>query len=927
MAGSPRRRRIARLSLREALLASPAYAYAALVHAVLLLVLSFIGVARYLEEPPREFEVSLANLAEVTVEEPLRHDEPRDLAEAPPLPDAVDVGALGEATLGDAPGTVDAPRAPRVQGLAGIGGRRGGSGGLSRNPGGGTRTSYAARDAGLEWLAGHRNAAGLWSTSPVHPGSGDDADVALAHSSLALLAFLAAGHSPRAPGPYQELLAHAAAALVEPRQRAQLEVDRYAFYARPIYLMALAELRKADPENEALAEVAQAQVRYLTRIRGRRGWRYTPDSYFGDTSVNAWVGLSLKAAESAGATVPPKNYAVLRRHLRDVTGEDGRTGYVYRGRRANHAMNASGLFLRIMLGEDPGRERNRNAVRLLTRDEQGLREGFYSLYYQSLALHQVGGEGWRWFNPRARELLIRTQVGAGCERGSWACTSHWVSSRVVATSLAVLTLEVYDRYVPGRPQHAEQGQRGVESEAWDRLSAAVRAAEAKVVTALKAEPGGALLAAEAEVCEVLEQVSASSLEASDRDALAGACHQSLIELALRQDDPDVLAARVDACLEAFPDARTDDLLRLQRYARRMRLHRQATALIEAGRAADPQAVQGRLAELGQLHAADPADPYAAQLAAALIFDAGDPAEAGRAAERWVTRHDPRAERPADAVERRWLASLAEGALASLQRAAADGDEAARAEGERLRGLLRQRRIPARAAELAQQAQPLLAAIERLRPHALLAGGQLRAAAELARAQGLEDLERSALLRLLHREGALEGDARARAIALLSQEAADAEEGLARATVLTTLDPQAGQEALARLADADDPQLQLRARVAAARLAREAGDDERARELLAACPADRYLVRLERARLAAKTDRRAAVEAYQSLLRALDDHPERWWTVAEEFAWAYVGWGERETAFEFVDGLRKRDPTFGGDDPRRRRLIDLLSELM
>ena len=72
----------------------------------------------------------------------------------------------------------------------------------------------------------------------------------------------------------------------------------------------------------------------------------------------------------------------------------------------------------------------------------------------------------------------------------------------------------------------------------------------------------------------------------------------------------------------------------------------------------------------------------------------------------------------------------------------------------------------------------------------------------------------------------------------------------------------------------------------------------------------------------------ALEGYVQLLRALEDlDRDRWWEVAEELAFAYRDLGLRERAFEFTDGLRRRDAEFGGDPARKRRLIDLLREVM
>jgi hypothetical protein len=63
-------------------------------------------------------------------------------------------------------------------------------------------------------------------------------------------------------------------------------------------------------------------------------------------------------------------------------------------------------------------------------------------------MFQVGGKEWKQWNVPVRDMLVRTQEKKGCARGSWPPTSHYgrTAGRIYATSLAVLTLEVYYRY-------------------------------------------------------------------------------------------------------------------------------------------------------------------------------------------------------------------------------------------------------------------------------------------------------------------------------------------------------------------------------------------------------------------------------------------------------------------------------------------------
>jgi hypothetical protein len=77
----------------------------------------------------------------------------------------------------------------------------------------------------------------------------------------------------------------------------------------------------------------------------------------------------------------------------------------------------------------------------------------YYWYYATQVLHNQPGKDWETWNRKMRRLLIDTQSKEGCAAGSWNCTNgkdQWAEhgGRLMMTSLAALTLEVYYRYLP-----------------------------------------------------------------------------------------------------------------------------------------------------------------------------------------------------------------------------------------------------------------------------------------------------------------------------------------------------------------------------------------------------------------------------------------------------------------------------------------------
>ncbi len=83
-------------------------------------------------------------------------------------------------------------------------------------------------------------------------------------------------------------------------------------------------------------------------------------------------------------------------------------------------------------------------------------EGFpniYYWYYATQVMHNMSGSDWDVWNRKIRNLLVHTQVRNAdqCANGSWAPENDpWGKSggRLMTTSLATLTLEVYYRYLP-----------------------------------------------------------------------------------------------------------------------------------------------------------------------------------------------------------------------------------------------------------------------------------------------------------------------------------------------------------------------------------------------------------------------------------------------------------------------------------------------
>jgi hypothetical protein len=75
----------------------------------------------------------------------------------------------------------------------------------------------------------------------------------------------------------------------------------------------------------------------------------------------------------------------------------------------------------------------------------------YYYYYASQVLHHMDNEDWQTWNPLMREKLLRLQEKDGHKKGSWdpnGADHGGAGGRIYSTSLSLLTLEVYYRYLP-----------------------------------------------------------------------------------------------------------------------------------------------------------------------------------------------------------------------------------------------------------------------------------------------------------------------------------------------------------------------------------------------------------------------------------------------------------------------------------------------
>jgi hypothetical protein len=333
---------------------------------------------------------------------------------------------------------------------------------------GGTTASEMAVQNGLDWLMRHQRKDGGWSLDVrnecrIAPGCPEDVHVEsdTAATGLGLLPFLGAGHIHTQPSRYQDVVQRGIDWLLANQQKSgelflggQIQTQ---FYSHAIATMALCEAyglskdkRLAEPAQRAIDFIAQSQNKY------DGGWRYAPGME-GDTSVFGWQMFALRSARLAGLNV---SKSVIKGcvHYLDVSSCDKhRTTYSYLpGGMPKPTMTAEGLLCRQYLGWTRDNPNLQTGVAGVWTDLQFSNErNIYYWYYATQLLHNMHNKAWQQWNPKVRDGLIATQMTTKeCDNGSWSPifpqpdTWGTKGGRLYQTSLSILTLEVYYRFLP-----------------------------------------------------------------------------------------------------------------------------------------------------------------------------------------------------------------------------------------------------------------------------------------------------------------------------------------------------------------------------------------------------------------------------------------------------------------------------------------------
>ena len=128
---------------------------------------------------------------------------------------------------------------------------------------------------------------------------------------------------------------------------------------------------------------------------------------------------------------------------------------------STEAMTAVAMTSRVFSGVERNDSKLRGGADLLSASLPTWGNGpdgknqidFYYWYYGTLAMYQMGGDHWKKWNAAMQPYLLSKQLKGNPRElgGSWDPQGYnpmKAGGRVLSTSLSVLSLEVYYRYLP-----------------------------------------------------------------------------------------------------------------------------------------------------------------------------------------------------------------------------------------------------------------------------------------------------------------------------------------------------------------------------------------------------------------------------------------------------------------------------------------------
>lgn len=300
-----------------------------------------------------------------------------------------------------------------------------------------------AIEKALGWLAKSQNKDGSWGSN------GSDGTYRMAMTGLAGLAFLSGGHTP-GRGPFGKNVLRAVEFVLKHQQKDGLITsgdDGQSMYGHGFAMTFLGEALGMDPNGELALKMKNcliAAVKLTARAQSSwGGWYYSPNSGSDEGSVTITQVQALRSCANAGIPVPPKVMQQALSYIHKSQNADGGVRYTAQsGGSSSVALSAAGAELLLMAGQYDAKE-TKKAIEYMKKNlSPGSAQGhdFYTNFYGSQAMMQVGGSAWEEFYQALRTRLLTSQGSNGAWSGDVGTT--------YCTSIGVMILALPYGYLP-----------------------------------------------------------------------------------------------------------------------------------------------------------------------------------------------------------------------------------------------------------------------------------------------------------------------------------------------------------------------------------------------------------------------------------------------------------------------------------------------
>lgn len=295
-----------------------------------------------------------------------------------------------------------------------------------------------AADHGLAYLARTQR-----------PNGSFDAAVPATSTALSVMAFLAKGHLPGLD-PYGDVINRGIDfVLASQRPNGHLAPDGQ-MYGHNIALLMLTEVSgMVDPERQKRVDAALSKALRLTlaaqQVRkpavAQGGWRYAPDSKDSDMSLTGWAFMAIRSARAAGCAVPREAIDEGVAFIMRCRTKEGGFGYTPGGG-TSLALTGAGLLCLEMAGQHGEKVTSKAGDVILASPVSAGRHLYYTTYYCSQGMFQLGGKHWEQYAPKLYDFLLARQNADGSFKPDGNAGSAY------ATAMGLLSLSPSFRQMP-----------------------------------------------------------------------------------------------------------------------------------------------------------------------------------------------------------------------------------------------------------------------------------------------------------------------------------------------------------------------------------------------------------------------------------------------------------------------------------------------